>query len=137
MATFATISLYDALATPVLHAFLPVDHNNETWTWRDSASASVLGAPLLSLSRIKMKAGSGLDKSRVKVYVPVLETTTGATSSGYVAAPRLAYALNSVCDFIKPMRATVEQAMTCVLFMKAALAEAQITDLICSGIAPR
>jgi hypothetical protein len=138
MAAFANISLQDGQATPVTHVFAPFDHSNDTYQWRETATGSVLSAAVISLAKLKAKVGAGLEKFRLKVYVPVLETVSGVNALGYTAAPRLAYSLQSQSDFICPSRATTQQRVDLVTYTRNLMATSatQIQDAITLGLMP-
>jgi len=85
---------------------------------------------------LKVKGNASLEKIRVKVVIPALETATGNNADGYTAAPRLAYSLASVQDFIVPLRATTAQRKDLVAFTRNAIANAQITDALYDGVRP-
>lgn len=131
MAQLATLSVFDSQATPVAHVFAPANHSASDFIWRETGTSSVLNAMVLTLSKLPMKKGSDLEKSRVKLVMPVLETITGSNSSGYTAAPRLAYTLQSIVDFITPTRATSSQRTDLVKFTRQFITESgypQISD---------
>lgn len=131
MAQLATLQMFDSQATPVAHVFAPASHSSTDFVWRETNTSSVLNAMLLTLSRLPMKKGSDLEKSRVKLVMPVLETITGSNSSGYTAAPRLAYTLQGIVDFIMPARATTVQRTDLVKYVRQVITESgysQISD---------
>lgn len=139
MSAFTTMSILDAQATPVSHSFSPLDHSNDTYTWRETGTGSVLSAMVISFAKLKAKAGSGLERYRLKLFVPVLETVTGSNSLGYTAAPRLGYSLQANVDWIIPSRATTQQRTDLVKYLRQLCTEAgytQISDATTLGLMP-
>lgn len=139
MAALGNISLYDAQATPVAHVFSPLDHNNGRYQWRENGAASTLAAVVLELSRLPVKNGSGLEKVRVRIVLPALETITGQNSSGYTAAPRLAYSLQVTTDYIMSNRATLQQRTDLMKYNRQLNTETgytQISDAVTLGVWP-
>jgi len=138
MAAFGNVTIYDALATPVLHTLSPMSNNGETCIWRESAASSVLAAIVLQMSRIKVKSNSGLERFRLKLIVPALEVVTGSNSSGYTAAPRLAYTLQAVTDYTIPSRASTQQRTDIMKYVRQVNTEttAQFGDAVILGLMP-
>jgi len=138
MAQFAGFSIYDGQATPVLKPFAAVDHLNDVWIWRDTAASSVLAAVVVTLTRLKVKGNSNMERYRKKIVIPALETATGANSSGYTAAPRIAYTLQSIEDIIIPSRATVPQRKDLIAFSSNLnnIAMTQLADVYQTGVMP-
>lgn len=94
MSNIANIVVYDGAATPVSHTLVPVsvvkDKGKITAQWREALA----GVPVYAQVRCTMTLE--LLQSRVykvvnRVEVPVQEVVTGSNSSGYSAAPKVAY----------------------------------------------
>lgn len=138
MSVFTTMSIYDALATPVAHQFVPLDHQADSYTWRESGTGSVLSAMVINFAKLKSKVGSGLERYRLKYFMPVLETVTGANALGYTAAPRLAYSLQATSEWIVPSRATIQQRTDLVKYLGQLtdVGYTQISDAVISGQMP-
>lgn len=136
MAALAAITLYDALGTPVAHVFQPVNHNGKEFVWRDSTTGlTILSAPVLSLIVMPSK-DKNLERYREKIILPAVETVTGQNAQGYTAAPKLAYTLTKISDYILPIRATDQQKKDLVKYGQNFSANAQITDALYSSILP-
>jgi len=133
---FAPFGINDGLATPVAHTFDCVDHGSDNWIWREAGTSSLLGATQISLTKLKVKGGQ-LEKWRVKVYLPALETVTGQNSDGYTAGAKLAYSLTSVTDIIIPFRATIQQRKDVLAYARNVLGIAGFYVPIQEGFAPK
>jgi len=133
---FAPFNINDGQTTPVLHTFDCVDHGNDNWNWRESGTSSQLGAAQITLTKLKVKGGQ-LEKWRIKVFMPALETVTGQNIDGYTAAPKLAYSLTSVMDVIIPFRATIQQRKDVLAYARNVLSSALFYVPIQEGFAPK
>lgn len=98
MGNIANIVAFDGAATPVSHTLVPVSVSREkgkiTALWREAAS----GVPVYAQVRCTMtleQLESKVYKLVSRVEVPVQEVVTGSNSSGYSAAPKVAY-INTV-----------------------------------------
>ncbi len=94
MSSIANIVAFDGAATPVSHTLVPVSvtraGNKVTAVWREAAS----GVPVYAQVRCQMtleQLQSRVYKVTCRVEVPVQEVVTGSNSSGYSAAPKVAY----------------------------------------------
>lgn len=88
------IAVYDGASTPVLHTLVPIgssrDKNTTTTEWREEVAGLPLSAQVRctqSLTRLK----SGVYRAETIVVIPVMEAVNGTNSSGYTAAPKVAY----------------------------------------------
>lgn len=94
MSSIANIVAFDGQSTPVSHTFLA----DRTWTENGIAYASYKeslgGVPEYAQARViisKRKLGKRVMRTAVRVEVPVMESINGQNSSGYTAAPEVAY----------------------------------------------
>jgi hypothetical protein len=94
MSAIANITVYDGASTPVVHVLIPVSvtrvKEKVTAFWREGAS----GVPVYAQVRCTMtleRLQSGVYKCVTRVEVPIQEVVTGSNSSGYSAAPKVAY----------------------------------------------
>jgi len=94
MSQIANITVYDGAATPVAHTLVPVDVTRSGQTvranWRETSASVPTNAQVrasVALTRLK----SGIYKTETRVEVPVMETVLNQNSSGYTAAPKVAY----------------------------------------------
>jgi len=134
--SFAAMWINDGQATPVAHNFDPLDHGNGSWMWREAGTASVLGAAQITLTKLKVKGNASIERWRIKSYLPAMETVTGQNYDGYTAAPRLAYTLQSVHDFIMPARASIAQRNDLLNYARNLLSNAVIVASIKEGTTP-
>lgn len=88
------ITVYDGASTPVLHTLVPIgssrDKNTTTTEWREEVAGLPLSAQVRctqSLTRLK----SGVYRAETTLVIPVMEAVNGTNSSGYTAAPKIAY----------------------------------------------
>ncbi len=94
MSSIANIVAFDGAATPVSHTLVPVSVTREkekvTALWREALAGVPVYAQVtvvMTLERLR----SGVYKVVNRVSVPVQEVVTGSNSSGYSAAPKVAY----------------------------------------------
>lgn len=94
MSAIANIVAYDGAATPVVHTLIPVsvtrEKNKVTALWREALA----GVPVYAQVRTSMtleRLKSGVYRCETRVEVPIQEVVTGSNSSGYSAAPKVAY----------------------------------------------
>lgn len=94
MSQIANIAVYDGAATPVLHTLLPVSVTSEKGVveanWRENVTTLPIEAQM-QVSLKKKTLPSGVVVVSTKVVVPVMESVSGVNSSGYTAAPKVAY----------------------------------------------
>jgi hypothetical protein len=90
----SNIVAFDGAATPVQHTFLPVSSTREkgkiTAVWRESLS----GVPTYAQPSVTMtleRLPSGVYRVSQRTVVPIQEVVVGSNSSGYSAAPKVAY----------------------------------------------
>lgn len=134
MASFAALTVNDYSATA--HVFSPVSNNGREAIWRDgTAGLTVLSAPIISLVVLPSKDRS-LERYRVKIVLPAVETITGSNAQGYTASPKLAYQLQVTADFVIPSRATEAQRKDLRTFLVNAVAASQISDTLFYGLRP-
>lgn len=136
MPSFASMTINDGQATPVAHTFNAIDHGQGNWYWRESGTPSVLGAALVTLTRLKVKGNASIEKVRVKVFIPALETVTGANSEGYTAQPRIAYSLAFSADFVCPLRASENQRKDLTAYLAGLMGQSQIYSALHQSIFP-
>lgn len=135
MSAIAAIAILDGQATPITHTFQPIG-TSPSPSWRESqAGLALIGQPWITVS-VKLDSGSGLNKVRVVLCLPALETATGANSSGYTAAPKSAYENKCIEDFILPSRGTAAQRKDLRVLKMNLLANVQIIDLIENLVSP-
>lgn len=136
MAALATITLMDDLTTPIAHIFNPVRHDAKEYVWRDgTAGLTILSAPTVSLVSLPTKDKS-VERYREKIILPAVETITGQNAQGYTAAPKLAYSLMKVSDYVLPIRATDQQKKDLIKYGQNLSLNTQFSDALLFGIMP-
>lgn len=95
MSQMANIVAFDGAATPVSHTFVPKDVTKEggviTATWKETVSTvpdAAQGTVVMTMRRLEK---SGIYRVTTRVAIPVMESVSGSNSSGYTAAPKVAY----------------------------------------------
>jgi len=127
MASIANVVLADGQASPANKTFTPKDCTSLVATWTDRTSGIAIGQPQLTLAMLESKDST---RVTVKVSVPTLETTSTDGVAGYVAAPKVAYALFGKAEFVLPNRASLQERKNIQAFVKNVLANAFVTKAI-------
>lgn len=94
MSTIANIVAFDGASTPVSHTFVPQSvtrEKNKITAFYKEANISVPDAAQGRITLSIEKLSSGVYKVDSRVEIPVMESIAGNNSSGYTAAPRVAY----------------------------------------------
>lgn len=95
MSNIANIVAFDGAATPVSHTLVPVSvTKNKDGSilseWREMLASVPAYAQVRASSKLELLK-TGIWRSEFKSVVPVLESVSGVNSSGYTAAPKVAY----------------------------------------------
>ena len=97
MANIANIVVFDGANPPVQHTLVPVDVSRDpktgaiVATWREQVANLPTYAQVTATARLSKSRRSGVWNTDFRVEVPVMESVSGANSSGYTAAPKVAY----------------------------------------------
>ena len=97
MANIANIVVFDGAAVPVSHTLVPVDVSKDPKTgaivalWREQIPNLPTYAQVTATARLSKSRRSGIWNVDFRVEVPVMESVSGQNSSGYTAAPKVAY----------------------------------------------
>jgi hypothetical protein len=132
MAAIAPIAVNDGQATPVTHTYNPVQTGDlATFKRNGDTAVPVVGFESVVLS-LKEANGSSeaVNRAKVTLRIPVLETPTGGTPSGYVAPPRVAYFMMATLEFILPNRSTAGQRKDLRYLAGNLLTNSQVIALI-------
>jgi hypothetical protein len=130
MSAIANIVINDGAATPVAHTLNPITSGLNAF-FRDSIATLPIAGQISLRILSKPDSGSGLNKVKVVVDVPVLEVITGtSTQSGYQAPPKMAYSCKAVCEFILPSRGTMQNRTDLLALLKSALSNALVEESI-------
>lgn len=94
MSQIADITVFDGAATPISHTLKAISVNKNGNAieafWRESNAA----LPVYAQATVRMvctQLKSGVYKVDVVVEVPTMESVSGQNSSGYTAAPKVAF----------------------------------------------
>jgi hypothetical protein len=127
MSAIAPITVNDGQATPAAHTFNPV--TSAPPVYREAqAGLPINGQGLLNI--IVSPAQKGLQKVRIVLSAPALETATAANAQGYTAAPKVAYTNKVDATFILPERGTSAQRKDLRKLFLNLLDNAQVVDTI-------
>lgn len=129
MSAIAKIAIQDGAATPVTHTFSPVQSDPDAIYRENQASLPLIGQGRVVIA-FRSRPADALQRVRVQLELPVLETATSANSSGYTAAPKVAYTVTAVTDLILPARSTAAQRRDLRILLSNALLNDQVVDAI-------
>lgn len=128
MSAIAAITVADGQATPVNHVYQPIESGLSSFYRTQTSSLPLIGQESI---RVTQKAVNANVKSVVvSLELPALETAASANSSGYTAAPSVAYTNRVTCSFMLPNRGTAAQRTDLRTLLKNLLANAQVVDAI-------
>lgn len=132
MAAIAPIAIQDGQATPVTHTFNPVQTVPPTYSRNGVAGTPTVGEEqlMLSIARKTGGAADAINKARLTIKVPVLETLAGGTVAGYEAPPRVAYYLQANLEFLLPARSTEAQRKDLRVLLKNLCLDTQAVNLV-------
>lgn len=126
MADMANISLKSDDTTQVDHTLIPVSNADKNLVWRgDAAGIPIDGQIRLTANWERLKDGAY--RLSAKLEVPVLETIGTAASSGYVAAPKVAYVMVGIFTMFAPARSTIADRANTVRMLAHAVCGASST----------
>jgi hypothetical protein len=136
MPAAGNISISDSV--PVARVFNPVNVNkNGVDSYENRASGIYIGYDRLSIG-ITRPGQSGPKSARnlqtkVRLVVPTLETLSGSTLSGIIAAPSLAYACVLEMTAWMPERSTYLDRNNAFTLFRQALANATTNSAVLNG----
>jgi hypothetical protein len=132
------IVLADAQATPVNHTFVPLgpDKNGVFW-FEDQSATSAIGFWRISMSITRpgvatsgQSSAGRVNRIKIAINEPILETVSNNTVSGIAPAPTVAYTSRYILEAVLPERATFTDKQTMRKMMLNLLGEAQVTALM-------
>ena len=97
MANIANIVVFDGANPPVAHTLVPVDVSKDprngdiVAVWREQIPNLPMYAQVMAIARLSKSRRSGVWNVDFRVEVPVMESVSGQNSSGYTAAPKVAF----------------------------------------------
>lgn len=115
MATATAIVLADALATPVNHTFTPIGKDDKGIYWFvDQSVSSAIGFWKVSVdisqpgpAQPGESSARRVNRVRIGLHEPVLETVSNNTVSGIAPAPTVSYIPRSFHEYVMPERASL------------------------------
>jgi len=95
MSAITNLQAYDGAATPVSHTLVPVSVARDakgkvTALWREQLASVPVDAQVRASASLE-RSPSGVSRAELTAVVPIQEVVTGSNSSGYSAAPKVAY----------------------------------------------
>lgn len=137
MPAVSVITLSDALATPVVHTFVPVGPDQKgAWWWEDQSTASPIGYNRISMQLIRSgnpaagtSAGERVNRVKVGLHTPKLETISN-NSAGLIPPAQVAYVPRCNVEFIIPDRSILQDRKDLRKFLDFLAAEAQLTAMV-------
>lgn len=131
MAAIAPIAIQDGASTPVTHTYNPIKMEPATYKRNGDTSVPPVGQEELVLSLNGGGVSSeAVNRAKLSLRIPVLETPAGGTGSGYVAPPKVAYYLQANVEFLLPNRSVGQQRKDLRKLVQSALDDAQVIALI-------
>lgn len=129
MAQIANIVVADGASTPVNHTFAPVASSPVAIYRENISTLPVIGQGRVELSN-KSGANASLQRVKISLALPALETISGENAAGYTAAPKVAYTNVVIIEMMLPARGTVQQRKDLRLMLSNLLKDAQVIDLV-------
>lgn len=129
MSAIANIAILDGQGTPATHTFYPVQSDPQANYRENIASLALVGQGTVAISMLS-RASDSLQKVRVVLELPALETVTAQNSAGYTASPKVAYSNKVTMDLFLPARGTAAQRKDLRVLASNLLLNAQVVDAI-------
>jgi len=134
MAQIANIVVKDGAATPLDHTFIPTATAPKAM-YREGIS----NLPLVGQGQVMIGSavpGAALQRVKMTLALPALETVTGQNADGYTAAPRVAYTNTVQVEFLLPSRGTAQQRKDLRVMLSNLLMNGQVVDAVDNLNAP-
>lgn len=129
MAQVAPIVIKDGATTPADHTFSPVATSPDTYYREGISSLPLVGQGGITIVN-RSQANAKLQRVRVKLELPALESIAGNNAAGYTAAPAVAYTNTVMVEFLLPSRGTVQQRKDLRVMLSNLLLNAQVVDTV-------
>lgn len=129
MSAIGNIAIQDGQATPVTHTFYPVKSGPQTLLRENLTTLALIGQGIVAINTDNLGKG-GLNRVKLVMELPALETATAQNSAGYTAAPKVAYTHKVVVDFFLPSRGTSAQRKDLRTLVKNLLSDAIVIDTV-------
>lgn len=131
MSAIANIVIADGKATPTDHTYVPVSVNPNAGYRAQVNDVPLAGQEAINLVvTLDSNRADGLNRVTATLQLPVLEEAAGGTSSGYVAAPRVAYFITAKAEFVLPSRSDDAQRKDARVLLSNLLKNAQVIDAV-------
>jgi hypothetical protein len=130
MSAIANIVINDGQATPVAHTFYPTASDPDAQFAENLSGIALIGNGNIKVSVKRVAQDGGMNRVRIVMALPALETASAQNSAGYTAAPKVAYTHTVSADFILPNRGTAQQRKDLRVLLANLLANAQVVDAI-------
>lgn len=135
MATFGTMTIADALATPVNHTFVPASNRSGLFEWQDQTSAANPNGVPVGFNRILASAAMSKDngsKGRFaldyRFVLPTLETVSNSTVTGILPAPTWGYDCTVFIKFVASNRSSLQNRKDAAKMAIAGFQNLQLSD---------
>lgn len=129
MSAIASITINDGKSTPEAHVFNPIATDPATYHENGVAGIPVVGESAIAVS-LKRANGDAVNRAKLSLRIPVLETTSGATYAGYEAPPKVAYYLQASVEFLLPNRCTADQRKDLRVMLSNLLLNSQVVSAV-------
>lgn len=132
MSAIAPIAIVDGQGTPVTHTYNPIQAvDPATYSRNGDTAVPIVGQESVLLSlKMGASASEAVNRAKMTLRIPVLETPDGGTSSGYVAPPKVAYYLQATVDLFLPNRCTSAQRKDLRILLSNLLLNSQVVSLV-------
>lgn len=132
MPQIANIIINDGQATPVARTFAVQRAqvgDDSPAEFYEKTAGSINGYLRLSVLTRRAKVGNSF-KTQIKIALPVLETVSGTSPTGYAPAPSLAYTSLATVEFTHPERSTLQNRKDLLAFVANVLDESSMVSLV-------
>lgn len=127
MGSIATISVNDSSA--VSHDFVPSSFDGIVARYREESASSTLGFYPLSVSLKNGSESGGVDRFRMALAMPIVQTET----INGVSSPKVVMTLRANVEYILPAGSTLLQKQDLNAFVQNLLASTAIKDVAENG----
>lgn len=132
MAAIAPITIDDGKATPVAHTFNPIASVPASYNENGDSSVAAVGESqvVATLRRTNGQGTSTINRAKISLRIPVLETTVASSGTGYEAPPKIAYFMQATVECLLPERSTGDQRKDLRVLLTNLLSNAQVVSLV-------
>lgn len=110
MSNISNVTAFDGQSTPISHTFVAESVAREGANVIATYKEATVGVPDYAQGRLtikRTKLGSGVNRTSVRVELPVMEAISGQNAAGYTAAPKVAYVDSVECVGFYHERSTI------------------------------